>query len=128
MRVESILGAFVIMLGNFVLHFILFGIGIMLSVPDQKFIDEVNRITLNSTKTDNTQCISSTSLRKLLYYANIVHAVACVLLFYQNIHQTIWLRCIKLCANCKSSKPEFEDKHVLVLNQGDTEQLKQYSK
>ena len=95
MRVESILGAFVIMLGNFVLHLALLYLSYQIVVPEQPFIDQIN-------KEIDAQCVSEDELKDLLKYAQIVHAVAFCILFYQNIHRTIWKRCIKSCADRKS--------------------------
>ena len=96
MRVESLLSAFILVLGNSVLHFTLWILSMNVKVPSQEEIDELNAKHVITERGD-LECPSKEGLLDAVAYAQLVHFLAFVILTYRLVHNEVWTFCVNRC-------------------------------
>ena len=121
MREQSIISSFIVVLGNFVLHFSLAFLSTTVEEPTQ---EEMDMLSKELTEGDYT-CVSVADLETAKVKAYNLHLAAFILLLYFHCHTWFWSRIASFCkANklcCFSSTP------IKVLEKPDISTLETYS-
>ena len=123
MRVQSIIGSFVIVLGNPVLHLTLAILAAQTQKPDQEDIDRL--LDERESKDNEYNCVAASDLSSAIEFTRITHLVIFVLLLYMELHTPIWSRIVSFlrannycCYRKKGSK---------ILREKDVQTLEHYN-
>lgn len=121
MRVQSIISSFVLVLGNFILHFTLAFLAGTVVEPTQEEMDQL----ASEVPPGTYECVSAADLSDALRKAKNLHWVAFGFLFYVKVHTPIWSRIVgyfrenKICC--------FQSINLRILDQSEIDTLGEYS-
>ena len=90
MRVQSIISSFVLVLGNFILHFALAVLAGTVTEPTQEEIDLLRK----EAPEGEFECVSAAELSFALEKARNIHWVTFGFLLYIKLHTPIWSRMV----------------------------------
>ena len=117
MRVQSIISSFVLVLGNFILHFALAYLAGTVVMPTQEEIDALEK----GSPAGEFECVSADDLAAALQHAKNIHWVTFGFLLYVRNHGHIWTRIVgyfrenRLCCYEKANLRILEHADIMVL-------------
>ena len=112
MKVQSIVGSFVIVLGNFVLHMTLAILASQIQVPEQADIDQEEG---NLLEVGDYECPSAEELEWSVTYCMTCHIIATTVLLYLELHENVLGRILFWCRERKFCC--YKESQTLILTQ-----------